>query len=192
MLIDATMQATEAAIPARTGQHEEALRLFAEGNYREGARLLADALKTRETSELWNDWATAQLMLGDTVDAEEGYRRALELDPQNACAAGNLGIQLASGGRIPEAVPLLERAASGSTGAERQHLLRLARAYRAQPLVPPGTNPNHNSNSDKQLMLQMARVIHQQSQAIARLTERVCGVEAAIARLANRPLPSPC
>jgi glycosyltransferase involved in cell wall biosynthesis len=172
------------AIPVRANQHDHALRLFEEGKYQEAARILADALKIRETSEIWNDWATAQLMLGETADSEEGYRRALDLDPQSSRAAGNLGVQLATAGRLPEAIALLERAASGSAGAEREQLLRLIQTYRAQNTPAADTK----SSSETGLLLQMATVIRQQSDAIAGLAERVAALES---RDVRPPLASP-
>jgi glycosyltransferase involved in cell wall biosynthesis/tetratricopeptide (TPR) repeat protein len=169
------------AVPVRSTEHEQALQLYREGRYEGSARVLAGLLKTKENSELWNDWATTQLMLGKRAESEEGYRRALELDPQSYQAAGNLGVLLATSGRVPEALPLLERAASGSTGAEREQLLRLIQTYRS---------PNRSdgqSSSDRPLLLQMATVIHQQSQAIASLIGRVSALEAGFDRQAVTP-----
>ena len=47
---------------------------------------------------------------GRAEDTMRTYRRALELDPQDAAAHNNLGWTLASEGRIAEAVPQFERA----------------------------------------------------------------------------------
>jgi glycosyltransferase involved in cell wall biosynthesis len=170
------------AVPVRSNEHERALQLYREGKYEESARLLSDLLKTRENSELWNDWATAQLMLGKRAESEEGYRRALELDPRSCQAAGNLGVLLATSGRIPEAIPLFERAANGSVGPEREQLLGLIQRHRAQVPADPQTS------FDKALLLQMATVIHQQSQAIAGLMERVAVIES---RINQPPFPPP-
>ncbi|HTV55141.1 MAG TPA: hypothetical protein VMI06_09515, partial [Terriglobia bacterium] len=171
-----------AAVQVRTEEHDQALRLFQQGKYEDAAQILSDVLNKRETSEIWNDWATAQLMLGKAADSEEGYRRALDLDPQSARAAGNLGAVLATCGRVREAIPLLERAANGSAGAEREQLLRLVQTYRTQ------ISSNVESGSEQSILLQMARVIRQQSQAIAALTNRVAALESSPARPQNPPL----
>lgn len=112
------------------GQHQEAVQLFQAGNYKEAARILSEVLKSSATSEIWNDWATAQLMCHQTRLSEQGYRQALALDPANVSATGNLGVLLASTGRIAEALPLLERAAVASSGRERGALLRMIETCR--------------------------------------------------------------
>jgi glycosyltransferase involved in cell wall biosynthesis len=170
-----------AAVQVRKDQHERALRLYQEGRYEESARVLAALLKTKENSELWNDWATAQMMLGKRAECEEGYRRALELDPQSSRAAGNLGVLLATCGRFPEAIPLLERAANGSVGAEREQLLRLIERYRTQEAS------DSQSRSDRALLLQMATVMHRQSQAIASLNGRLSALRSGFDRQAAAP-----
>ncbi|MGH9445650.1 MAG: glycosyltransferase, partial [Terriglobia bacterium] len=166
--------------------HRQALDLFQEGKHGEAARLLAEALKTAETSEIWNDWATAQLMCGATAESEAGYQRALELDPHNSRAAGNLGALLASGERTPEAIPLLERAARGSFGAEREQLLRLLQTCRA----PKPSVAQAKGSPETNVLFRMATVIHQQSQAIGILAGRLTAVEAGTTRPAVRP-PDP-
>jgi glycosyltransferase involved in cell wall biosynthesis len=173
-----------AAVQVRTEEHEQALRLFEQGKYEDAAKILSVTLNTRETSEIWNDWATAQLMLGKAADSEEGYRRALELDPQSTRAAGNLGALLATCGRVREAIPLLERAANKSAGVEHEQLLRLIQTFRTQ-------TPSNGENSlEEPILLQMARVIRQQSQAIAALTNRVAALESGPAWPQASPLPS--
>ncbi len=121
-------------------QHRQALKLFQEGYYKEAARILDEVLKSKETSEIWNDWATAQLMCKQAAKSEQGYRRALSMDPANVLATGNLGVLLASTGRVPEALPLLERAAGESSGRERDTLLRLAQACRGESSSHSGAN----------------------------------------------------
>lgn len=110
-------------LSATDGRHQHALKLFEEGNYAEAARVLDGVLRIAESSEFWNDWATAQLMCNQVIESEYGYRRALEIDPSNVSAAGNLGVLLSSTARVPEALLLLERAVSASTGRERDALL---------------------------------------------------------------------
>ncbi|MGH9448947.1 MAG: glycosyltransferase [Terriglobia bacterium] len=155
-------------------QHERALALFRAGEHQEAARILGELLETGETAEIWNDWATARLMCNHLIDSERGYRRALEIDPCNNRAAGNLGALLAKNGYIAEALPFLETAAKTSSGDEREHLLCLIQSYRRQLALAPAVNI-----AGPALMLQVAQAIHQQSLAIAALASRVSALEAA-------------
>ena len=90
-------------------KHQQGIRLFQEGQFEESARLIGEALLGTETSERWNDWATAVLSCGRPAEAEKGFRRALEMDPQNSEAAANLGVLLVGRERAADAVPFLER-----------------------------------------------------------------------------------
>lgn len=159
-------------------QHQRALRLFQEREYEEAARSWAEVLKIRESSEIWNDWATAKLMQGEIEKSEAGYRRALELDPANSRAWGNLGALLAAAGRFSEAVPLFEHAANGSSGAERERLLGIAESCRAQS--PAGSVAN--SLPVTRHLTEIAKVIHIQSQMIASLTHRLSVLEGNLVR----------
>lgn len=176
----------ETAIITKTeNRHQEALRLFTERQYEQAAKLLDQSLKQEESSELWNDWATAKLMCNQAGESEQGYRRALELDPSSSRAAGNLGILLASKGHYGEAIPLLTQGADGSAGPEREqllHVLHLCREKRSSCADFGDANakridaaPPSPSLADP--LTQMAGVIHLQSQAIAGLAERVSAVE---------------
>ncbi len=51
---------------------------------------LGESLAQEETFERWNDWSVAQFTAGQLVEAEPGFRYALELDPENQEVAGNL------------------------------------------------------------------------------------------------------
>ncbi len=113
-------------------QHQQALKFFQESRYKEAVQVLDQVLKSLETSEIWNDWATAQLMCNRLVESEQGYRRALWIDPRNTSAAGNLGVLLARTGRLTEALPFLKGAAGRSSGRERDALLRLVRTCRGE------------------------------------------------------------
>ena len=121
-----------AAIYTLEDQHRHAVKLFREGQYKEAAQILGEVLKSKETSEIWNDWATAQWMCNQAGLSEQGYRRALSIDPANASAAGNLGVLLASTGRVMEALPLLQRAAAESSEGERDVLLCLVQTCRGE------------------------------------------------------------
>ncbi|MGH9406315.1 MAG: methyltransferase domain-containing protein [Terriglobia bacterium] len=87
--------------------HEQGLRLLHSGLPNEAVRCFAAALREQETSARWNDWATASLRCVRFADAEQGYRRALAIDPRNGQAALNLGVGLARQGRFGDAVAFL-------------------------------------------------------------------------------------
>jgi hypothetical protein len=53
-----------------------------------------------------NDWATIQTVLANPHEAEQGFRRALALDPNHAQTAANLGAVLAAANRFAGAIPL--------------------------------------------------------------------------------------
>ncbi|MCH6554925.1 MAG: hypothetical protein IH793_12320, partial [Acidobacteria bacterium] len=72
-------------------KHRQGVMLFNQGSYDQAARLFAEALDIQETSDRWNDWATAQMLCEHGVSAERGFVYALELNPQNQQAAANLG-----------------------------------------------------------------------------------------------------
>jgi glycosyltransferase involved in cell wall biosynthesis len=91
-------------------QHHDAIAAFQQGRCAEALRLLEELLAVGETSDLWNDWAAVQLGLGNISQAENGFTRALELDPQNTDAAANLGLLLLGRGDPARAIPLLTRA----------------------------------------------------------------------------------
>ncbi len=90
-------------------KHRQGAMLFDQGSYDQAARLFAEALDIQETSDGWNDWATAQMLCERGLSAERGFVYALELNPQNQQAAANLGIHLVGRGRFAEALRLLEQ-----------------------------------------------------------------------------------
>jgi Flp pilus assembly protein TadD len=112
------------------------MRVFAQGDYKQAALLFGAALKERETAERWNDWATALIALGLVRPAEQGYRRALQLDPQRGDAASNLGLLLAATGRRAEAIPFLERS-QPKVDAETQQRVAAVLAECRQAPAPP-------------------------------------------------------
>ncbi len=99
--------------------HRHVAQLFQEERYQEAAALLSQTLLAQETSDGWNDWATAQLARGRPREAEQGYRRALELDSLNNQAAANLGILLVSKEKFGEAIPFLEQSATSVDEQQR-------------------------------------------------------------------------
>lgn len=75
-------------------QHQQGIGLYNEGRYHEAARVFAAILQTNESSEIWNDWASARAAAGEFREAEQGLKRALEIDPGNAQAVENLSAVL--------------------------------------------------------------------------------------------------
>jgi glycosyltransferase involved in cell wall biosynthesis len=88
-------------------RHDEAIAAFNQGRAADALGLLQELLNAGETSELWNDWAAVQLSVGKADLAENGFSRALELDPDNTEATINLGVLLLRQGAPARALPLL-------------------------------------------------------------------------------------
>lgn len=93
----------------------------------------ADATVERLAPMTPDDWEVAALqgLLADRHEAydvaEEHYRRALELSPNNTAVLNNYSLSLAQAGRLDEAIALLEPVATGaySTVLTRQNLAML-------------------------------------------------------------------
>ena len=117
--------------------HRQGLRLFEDGNFREALLHFGRALGGRETSERWNDWATAHMALKNTSEAEQGFRRAVALDPRSAQAAANLGALLSSSGRPAEAIPLLVQAFSGVDSTQQAAISQLLADCRSKQNALP-------------------------------------------------------
>src|ERR1700753_4299477 len=98
-------------------KHQQALELMDKQQLTGALRLFGEALAQEETCERWNDWAVAQFTRNQFVEAEQGFRYALELDPTNLEVAGNLGVLLVECEREHEAIPFLARAASAENAA---------------------------------------------------------------------------
>ncbi len=106
-------------------KHQHGIERFLEGKIEEATRLIGEALQGTETSERWNDWGTAVLSCGRPAEAEKGFRRALEMDPQNSQADANLGVFLVGLKRAADAVPFLKRGIAGANGDQRAQLVGL-------------------------------------------------------------------
>ena len=116
---------------AWNSEHTNALKAFQEGRIEEAARLFGKVLGEEESSEGWNDWATAQFHLSNAEEAEEGYRRALELDDKNVEAAVNLGVLLKHANRNSEAIEWLEQAVPKLTEPDRSSITGMLEECRA-------------------------------------------------------------
>ena len=113
-------------------KHMQGLQLCQEGQAQEALNLLGQALNEKETSERWNDWAVVQFSCDCVPEAERGFRRALELDPQNTQAGLNLGILLAGLKQYSEAIPFLEDCTHGINNAQRAAVTQILAACRAK------------------------------------------------------------
>jgi tetratricopeptide (TPR) repeat protein len=120
------------SVPVLSASHDAGMKLFRAGRVRDALPFFAQAVRDCETSEHWNDWATALLLCGDSLMAEHGFRRAVELDSQNRQATANLGVLLASERRTFEAVPFLERGLRAAENQERTVLGNLLNRCRTQ------------------------------------------------------------
>ncbi len=124
-----TLPSLQSNSPDKCGQ---AASHFENGEYEHAAILLGEALRERQTSDRWNDWATAKFFADRAAEAEHGYRRALEMEPENIHAAVNLGALLAGLGRAQEAIPLLEKAAIHVDDGQRAKVTQLLKACRTK------------------------------------------------------------
>ncbi len=106
-------------------KHRQGVVLFNQGSYDQAARLFAEALDIQETSDCWNDWATAEMLCERGPSGERGFRYALDLNPHNQQAAANLGIFLAGLDRHAEAIALLEQPLEGVDQQQRDAIAQL-------------------------------------------------------------------
>jgi glycosyltransferase involved in cell wall biosynthesis/tetratricopeptide (TPR) repeat protein len=125
-------------------QHAQAIAHFEAGRYVEAIRLLEALLIETPTSDLWNDWATAQLASGNSVKACDGFAKALTADPVNHTAAVNYGVLLCTAGRVHEGKPLLERALGHANGVERAQLEEFMAKLPTEPVPQRG----HDARND--------------------------------------------
>jgi len=121
----------EAVVAKKSQKYEHAVNLFRKGDYEQAAFCLSESLLEESSSEKWNDWATAKFLGGHAAEAEGGYRRALELDPDNVQAIANLGAVLAGQQRFSEAIPLLEFSLTRGKNQEAAKTIELLNACKA-------------------------------------------------------------
>jgi predicted O-methyltransferase YrrM len=152
----------------------EANACFARKEFDRAASLFGECLLQKECSEYWNDWATAMFFAGRAVEAEGGYRKALQHDARNYDAAENLGALLASQGRSSEALPFLETAVSQPNGDAKPSIAQLLSQCKAAVAAGDPAAP-----VNKNLVLE----------ALTRsLTKQSLALDRALFRLATLPL----
>jgi predicted O-methyltransferase YrrM len=117
----------ETSVLSAAEKHSKGVRLYAEERFREALAVLEDALSDNRDarSEYWNDWGVAALACDDARNAEKGFRRALELSPEDIQAAANLGMLLAGLDRPGEAIPFLTKSVENVGGEERAKMAQL-------------------------------------------------------------------
>jgi Tfp pilus assembly protein PilF len=113
-------------------QYDYAIYLFQQGFYEDAISHLEEVLREEETAERWSDWATAHFALSHFAEAERGFRRALQLDPELVDAAVNFGTMLATLHRWQEAIDMLERVLPSLEPASWAAVNGLAGQCRAQ------------------------------------------------------------
>jgi len=106
-------------------KHAQGLAAYQHGRFAEALELIGEAIAESETGERWNDWAVAQVAVGNLADAEKAFRRALKIEPENLHAAANLGGLLAAAGRAAEAIPLLKKSFPALAGEEKNVVAKL-------------------------------------------------------------------
>lgn len=174
---------SEAAEPVLT-KHQKGLEAFKDGEFNEAIRLFGEAVAEEESSEVWNDWATAQLAVRNSGDAERAFRRALKLQPNNHQAAANLGVLLATMGRADEAIPLLEQSQPGLGENERatvRRLLEQCRSAQARPAPAAAVRP---LGPISRMMLTLSA----QTSAINMMSLRLIAVEEILDKLSRASL----
>lgn len=170
--------------------HALALESFRKGNYADALYLLTDALAEEETGERWNDWATTHLAAHHPAIAERGFRRALNLDPDNLQIALNLGVLLATQERAREALPLLERAEPAAKPDEKPALASLLdqcrRSLRLSPAAAGATPSTAGASvANAALLQEVRRVIAPQVTTLNNIALRLITIEGQLANLAS-------
>src|SRR5579863_8733231 len=114
--------------------HAQGLLHFAAGRHQDALASFRSALRKSDSSELWNDWAAVQFILGHKDDAEAGFRCALDADRANTLAALNLAALLLANNNGGDAATVLESHANQFKPSETQTaelLLQRARTISA-------------------------------------------------------------
>jgi len=103
--------------------HLDGLSLHALGRHSEALQRIADAIAVKPSEPMFHVSAGAvAAAAGDAMAALGYYKRALELDPENADACNNLGIALRTIGRFAEAEVALRQAIRMRPDSASAHL----------------------------------------------------------------------
>ena len=89
-------------------QHDYAVYLFQQGYYEDALTQLDEILRQQETGEIWSDWSTVQFALNHFAEAEQGFRRTLEMSPELTDASVTFGTLLVTLHRWNEAIAVLD------------------------------------------------------------------------------------
>lgn len=143
-------------MPQRTKQ-QRAYELMAKGQVKEAAECLHEALTENESCDLWNDWATVCVALGRVDDAQRGYERALELDPDNTQCHFNFGVVLVGTGSTDRGLKLLRQSFNHLTSPEQSAALMLIdeHAHGKSFLIISDSLPTRGPGGER--LLQIAR-----------------------------------
>jgi hypothetical protein len=154
-------------------KHARGVQSCREGRLQTADVLLAEALREVETCERWNDWATVQSAIRNLANAEIGFRRALQLEPENAEARTNLGVLLAQVGRTAEALDLLEDVESPADSTAAQTLSNLVRRCREQA----GRQPSSDSRGEEPAKDLLVRAVARQTASLSTILLRLAALE---------------
>jgi len=99
------------------------------GSHLDAIRLVEAAVVESESAKLWNDLAALRYASGQTSLAEQGFRRALVLDPSHRQAAVNLSLLLLAEGLADEVPALLDPHRTTLTEQEKQSIRDLVHAF---------------------------------------------------------------
>jgi hypothetical protein len=115
----------------------EAVQCFERKEFDKAAALLGECLLEEQTSERWNDWATARFFAGRSAEAEGGYRRALDMNSQIPFLETAISL---TGKTTPALTQLLVESRAATAPQEgRTHLARsyggLTRSIASQSLA---------------------------------------------------------
>ncbi len=110
------------------------VKLYADGRFPEALAILEEAPHGTEpqSSACWNDLGAAAFACGDAKRAEQGFRQALALSPDDNEVAVNLGLLLANLARPIEAIPLLQQAAAALQGPQYATITEILEVCRAR------------------------------------------------------------
>jgi tetratricopeptide (TPR) repeat protein len=129
---------------------QQAEVFYQQGKFAAASQLLSDGIAQAPSARLWNDWAAVQCSLGQLLDAERGFRAALQLDPCSRLAAENLGTLLFARGCHAEAAPLLRQALTGASAQTRPVIERILAQCDAigqqSGGVTPGASVSHTGS----------------------------------------------